>query len=501
MSGLKLLQIFTPYFVCLPIFSAIMCCMLNERPGFAKKINLFTTLILACIAFLGICITKKLPHDPIFYELGNFSYRIGIRFKIDLFASFGLFFVCFLHLLNSIFQSATQSKTPGVRLGMFLMVIAGLNGLIITNDMFNLYVFLEITSIASYILCVNKWNRASYVAALEYLIIGTIAGCLVLFGIGFLYASFGTLNMSEIYDSINSSSNFGDLTIYSLIFIILGLLVKTGIYPFHGWYLKVSRSITPSTLAFFSYSLSQVTLLIIVKLLYSVYGIHFTSSITRYFFGIINVIAVLSIIVGSINAIRARFFVDVLAWSSIAQTGYLVIGFLSDNELILCGALMQIFANSISKIVIFFTYQKMLSISNPSGFISVSDAGRFDYSSFRMPLIITLINLAGLPMTIGFISKIYMIVGCVSEDRTAIFLTMILGAILGAIYTFRIIEQVILGNKPGDVPTMTEFYKINITICEKILYIITAIATIMLPFWQKFATYIKLVADSILQII
>lgn len=496
----SLLTIFIPYFICVPIFFGLLCCIFDDKLYIAKIVNIFSSVILAAFSFLAIRYVGKSPQTEILYEVGNFSYTIGIRFKLDSLASFALFFVNCLHLLNSLFQLTIKTYISGIRIGLFLIVIAGLNGLILTNDMFNLYVFLEVASIGSYILCISKWDRQSYVAALEYLLIGTIAGCFVLFGIGFLYASFGTLNMSEVYEAINSSSNFGDLTIYSLIFITLGLLVKTGIYPFNGWYIKVSRTATPSTLGFFSYGMSQVALLIIVKILYLVYGIQFTSSVTRYFFGLINLIAVLSIIIGGIKAIKARNLVDVIAWSSVSQTGYLIIGFLSDNELILTGALMQIFANALSKVIIFYTYQKMLIISESTGFVRVSEIWRFDFSHFRMPLIAIMVNLAGLPMTIGFISKIYMIVGCVAETRIAMFLIMIIGAIFSAVYTFRIIEQIILGNKPVDANPNDVFFKIKTNIWERILYISVAVFIIIIPFWKKFAIYIKSVTDYILQI-
>jgi len=487
-----------PYTIIIPIIFGVFIFIFNKAFLLCKILNILTPILLftySCITIQYLYIEKI---SEIYYNMGNFNQIIGIRLKLDYFSAFGLFFISFLHLLNTSLQNFKEMKNIDItRLGFINIMIGGLCGMILTDDLFNLYVFVEIVSIVSYILSINKWNRKSYPVALEYLIVGSIASCFILFSIGFAYANFGTLNITEIHNLISEMFNYGDLIIYSMMFGVIGFLIKTGIYPFHGWYLNIFKSITPSTMCLFSYASSQIAILVIVKLIYMLYGIQFMNSAMQYFYNLLILMGIASIIFGSIKAIFAKTLVGVMVWSSVSQVGYLMMGFVSDNDIIVTGSLMQIFANALSKILIFRIYQKMVYASGLNNLIEIKEIGRFDFSGIRMPLLLILINLAGLPMAIGFMAKIYMVIGFVSEEKIGSFIVILFSSILSVVYIFRIIDGVIIGNKPG-LETNLKFYKIKISLGEKIIYIIMSGIIIFSPFVKCFNQYIKVTVKYIL---
>ncbi|WP_222912637.1 proton-conducting transporter transmembrane domain-containing protein [Candidatus Deianiraea vastatrix] len=474
--------------------------MFEKNQKICMTLNALTPIFGIVFSFIAMNHFRKYDITDIFYNIGNYNNIIGIRLKLDVFSALGLFFVNLLHTINTILQNFRIARdVDSIKIGLINIMIGGLSGMILSDDFFNLYVFIEIVSIVSYILSISKWNKRSYHVALEYLIIGSVASCLILFGIGFVYANFGTLNMSKTADLIMDASSYGDLVVYSVIFIIIGLLIKTGLYPFHTWYIRLFKNITPSVMCLFSYASSQVVILVIVKLIYSIFSVQLITSSLQYLISIMSALAIISILYGSYKAIVVKSMVEVLVWSSISQVGYLIIGLISDNEVVVSGCLMQIFANAISKVLIFRIYQKMISAVNSSNLIDVNFIGRFDFSGIRMPLVIILINLAGLPMAIGFMAKIYMIVGFVSEGRIGSFMAIIVSSILSVIYTFRIIEGVIIGNKPG-VKSEIQFYKIPTSSGERFTYTLISIILIFIPFVKPVNNYFKMTTNYILKV-
>ncbi len=467
--------------------SALLCRFLNISSAFF----LFT---FSCL--LTFCIRKY--STEFYYNLGGFDHIIGIRFKLDNFSALIIFMTSFLHLLNTLLQNVKNDvKSIDVpKVGFVNILIAGVVGMLMTDDLFNMYVFLEISSIASYILAVNKWNKNSYFGAFDYLMIGAVASAFILLGIGFTYANFGTLNISEIFKLTTDMTVYGDLINYSAIFCIFGFLIKSGIFPFHSWYVQMFKTSSPSTLAIFTYGVSSAAIAMIVKLLYMMYGMQFLTSSTNYLLGILTMISILSIIFASFKAIKCKTFSEILGYSSIAQCGYLMIGFLSDNSIVFTGAIMQMFANGISKVAILRIYQRMTYASS-LGAVPVDSIGRFDFSGVRMPIVIALLNLAGLPLTIGFIAKIYMIVGFVSEVKIVALLAIIISSILSLIYIFRIVEGVIIGNKPG-VATEVEFHRVQTRSYERLIFVLIACFIIVIPFIKPFNQYLQLTTQYIL---
>lgn len=482
--------------VLIPLLSAVFMLAFVRDSSLSKGIYIINSVILFIISYyLGFYIFKK-DIEGLYYNIGNFNNSIGIRFRLDLFSSFITLLVTSSNVFYSILQKKGEDSLYSIRIALKLIVITGMMGIAITDDIFNSYVFIELSSIASYILCVNRFNKFGYRSAFEYLTVGSVAGCLILFGIGFIYATFGTLNLTDLSIKIMNISDNKDLiislTLYSFIFISSGLLMKTGIFPFHSWYIDVHKTSRPGTLSFFSFTSSQVAILFLLKLIYSVYGYNFLELNANYFIKILEFISLISILIGSFYALTSKTIVTLIGWSSVSQAGYVLIGGLSNNKTIFEGIIMLLIGNTISKILIFLTYDKMMKV-NGNKIVTVSDLMKFDFSGSRMPLIISFVNLAGLPMTIGFIGKLYIMMGCISSENFPLLIIIIINSVLSAIYSFRLIEAIITGNKTHSNGNILH---LNLTKTFRIGYILISIIIISLPFFEKFSNYTSRVAEK-----
>ncbi len=507
------LSFIVPYTIIAPIISGILCFIFSNNSYVTRILTISTSIFLFAL-FACFCFYIRKTESIFFYNIGNYEPLIGIRLKIDSFSSLCCLMISFCHMINMILQNnklKSKAKNFDASKTAFKNVyISSLIGLLITDDMFNMYVFLEVASIIGYILTINKWNKSSYFASFDYLIVGSIASTFILLGIGFSYAQFGTLNMSEIFrlNNINGNS-FYDLSTYGSVFCIIGFLIKSGIMPFHHWYLQIFKASTPSSLSVLSYGLSSVAILMIVKMVYFVFGSAFFYSNLSYLSEIMTLVGFFSILYGSFKGMVCQEISEFLAYSSISQCGYLLIGFLSDNHIIFIGSMMYLMANMISKILILRVYQKML-YNAQTNFILIKDIVNFDIRGVKIFSIISLISIAGLPLTIGFVAKIYLMIGLVSEGRVGAFIVIILSSIFGVIYIFRIIDKFLLTmisqatkkdlNK--DETIQREYssgtMKIHFSVSERICFFISTLFLLTSPFIPAFNFYLRFSADYVL---
>ncbi len=383
------------------------------------------------------------------YHFGGWIPPIGIEYVLDPLSAFIALvvnIVAFFVIWHSNGIRATEFTGKSVPYyALTLLFLCGANGIIVTGDLFNLYVFLEIFSLAGYGL-IGIGERQAPVASFRYLIMGTLGASFYLLGIGFLYIVTGSLNMADVRNIMVHVQPNPAINV-ALILIVAGIGIKMAIFPLHGW-LPDAYTYAPSTSSALLAPIgTKIGAYVIIRILFFVFGIEFVSSD----FNITDLIAWLSaagILYGSIMAIAQREMKRMLAYSSVSQIGYIGLGIGLANPLGYTGAVLHILNHAFMKGSLF------LVAANLRKKIGHSNIDKLD-SSYRKKLPWTMaafsvaaLSMIGLPPTAGFFSKWYLALGAI-DNKNWLFLSIILiSSLLNAIYFFRIFENVYLKPSP-----------------------------------------------------
>ncbi len=388
---------------------------------------------------------QTLTHGELLHFLGGWPPPLGIEVALDPLSAFMAVLVTFVGLLTVVYPPLVglyQEPRTGYPVhGLILLLLAGLIGVIITRDLFNLFVFLEIYSLASYAL-VSLGGPKAVVASFRYLLLGTLAGSLYLLGVGLIYFSVGTLNMADatlllpgVYDS--------PAIIAAVVLIVVAMGVKLALFPLHVW-LPDAHSFAPPTIAALLAALQiKVGAYVIVRMIASVFEPGYfieTLPVTT----IIGWVSAAGIIFGSVMAIAQRDFKRMLAYSTVAQVGFVGLGIGLATPLGLIGGLLHILNHAFMKSCLFLVAG---AIRHQTG---LYDVPQFAGLGKRMPLTmagftVAALSMVGIPPTAGFFSKWYLVLGSI-EAGNWIFVTIILASsLLSSVYFFRMLEVVYTG--------------------------------------------------------
>ncbi len=287
----------------------------------------------------------------------------------------------------------------------YLLALTGMLGIAITGDAFNLYVFLEIASLASSTLIALGPDRRSLSAAFQYLILGTIGATFILIGIGLLYMMTGTLNMADLAARLPELMDSRPVRA-AFAFIVVGAGLKLALFPLH-WWLPNAYTHAPSVVsAFLAGTATKVGVLILLRFVFSVFGVSFAFGIMPLG-AILTAFALIAIIYGSLIAVFQNDLKRMLAYSSLAQVGYIVLGIGLGNLNGLIAGLVHLFNHAAMKGALFLALAAVFHRIGAVDMASIRGLGR------RMPytmaaFVVAGMALVGLPLTVGVVSKWYL---------------------------------------------------------------------------------------------
>lgn len=384
---------------------------------------------------------------PIRYAVGGWPGPWGIELWLDgLSALIGLLvagMACFASFAQTFHPGAATRAVvasplrEGLLRGALLLLLGGLLGIVVTRDVFNLFVFLEISSLAAYTLVASAGGRAP-VAAFRYLLAGTAAGSLYLFGVGFLYALTGTLNMDDLAARLPSVEADAALTV-GVVLIAVGLSIKAALFPLHGW-LPDTYVYAPTPAAgFIAAVMAKVSAYALLRLLGE------TLAGTGAGAMVLEVtlwLGVGGVVAGGVLAVAQRDVTRMLAWSSVSAMGMILIGVGIGSALAVTGALFHITAHALAKGCLFFGAGGIRAPSGADGLDRWSGLGA------RAPWILAALTVAalsmiGIPPTAGFFSKYYLLSAAASAGGPAgiaAFGAIIVSSLLATIYFLRVLE-------------------------------------------------------------
>ena len=324
----------------------------------------------------------------------------------------------------------------------WLLCLTGLLGITITGDAFNIYVFLEVSSLSSYMLVAMANKPRSLTAAFNYLILGTIGASFILIGIGLLYVMTGTLSLVDIYTSLDGMRTSN--TVHTaFVFILVGTLLKAAIFPFHFWQPN-AHAYAPTTVSFIlSGTATKVSFYVFLRFAFDVFGQDYVFEQLRIQ-NLLILFAIAAMIISASVAISQVNLKRLLAWSSIGQLGYIMLGICLLTEQSLTAAFVHMFNHAIVKTALFMAAGCFIYRLGNAEIANLRGIGkRMPYT--MMAFILSGFGLIGVPLTNGFISKWYLLSSALSVEAYGIVLAIIISSLLAVVFIWRIVEILYFG--------------------------------------------------------
>ena len=430
--------------VILPLCAALLCLLLtgiNRHLGPA----VVGLAVLASFVLSVMQLVTVVKGGPVHYEIGGYAVPYGIEFVIDSVNACILVLIALIGFLTVIFagnfdrDGDARPMIRGAAFAVLALLITGLLGMTSTGDVFNLYVFLEITSLSAYCL-ISLGGSRGVVSAFRYMLVGTIAATLYLLGIGILYGATGTLNMGDMKDILDRGG-YDSVMFVSMCFLIAAFGIKMALFPFHGWQPSAYTHAEPGARPLITGVMGKIPALALFRFIYCIFGTDLIY--VRYLLVLLGIFSVCGMLYGSIRAMAQDDIRKVLAYSSVAQIGYISLGFAIGTPVALAGAFLHMMGHAFMKGGLFFCTG---AITWKYGTTALDDFGRI-YK--KMPLtsgllVIAALSMIGIPPTAGFFSKWYLALGAAGEREWIYLAVLVISSLLNAVYFFKLLEKVFI---------------------------------------------------------
>ncbi len=440
--------------VAIPLVLAPLCLLLRN-----SRLTWVIALVGSLWAFVCavLLLTRVLNNGPLEYALGGWEAPWGIALRIDLTG-------CFILLLTGLIASlvifwAKQSVENEIRRDqinlfycMYLLCLTGILGIIATGDAFNVFVFLEISSLSSYTMIAMGRDRRALTSSFHYLVMGTIGATFILIAIGMLYMMTGTLNMADLAERLPPLRDTTTVRT-AFAFLTVGLSLKIALLPLHQW-LPDAYTFAPSAVsAFLAGTSTKVALYVLLRFFFTVFGVDFVFTDLRLDV-ILLPLSILAIFVASIIAVFQEDVKRMLAYSSLAQIGYMTLGIALVNTSGLTATLVHMFNHALIKGGLFMAIGGLFLRIGSTRFADLKGAGR------AMPWTMSAIivggcGLIGVPLTAGFVSKWYLVIAAIENGAWVVVVAIVLASLIAVVYVWRIVETLYFNDIEQDT-SLTE---------------------------------------------
>ncbi|MCM8766718.1 MAG: NADH/ubiquinone/plastoquinone (complex I) [Candidatus Omnitrophica bacterium] len=409
-----------PLFVIIPFGVAFFIPMVSRKIKWVPDVlgNL-TTFILLLLSLM----TLNQEHV---YHIGGWKPPFGIVLVLDGLSCLLLIIINLISFMATLFSIEYIEKRFTSKLryySLFLLMVGGMNGTVLSGDLFNLFVFMEIASIASYALVGFGCEASELEASFKYLVMGNVASLFVLYGVALLYGKTGSLNIADVARILKEIPS-DNLVNFAFVLLIGGFMVKSALVPFHAWLPDAH----PSAPAPISAMLSGVVIkalgvYVICRLIFNLFGFNHLISQTLIYLGVI------SMIVGVCLALLQSDLKRLLAYHSISQIGYVFVGIGIGTPLGILGGLFHLFNHSLFKSLLFLDSG---SIEYQTG---TRDLNKMGLLYKKMPItsfstLFASLSISGIPPFNGFWSKLIIILAAIKSGKSIIALWAVIGSIL-----------------------------------------------------------------------
>ena len=437
--------------IVIPLIAAPICILLRNK----TLVWAFAMLVcLASVGTAGALLAQVLQEGMISYALGGWLAPWGIEYRVDTVNAFVLLLVSTIAAVVLFYAPPSVAKeVPGEQHYLFyaayLLCMTGLMGIAITGDAFNVFVFLEISSLSAYALIALGQDRRALIASYQYLIMGTIGATFIVIGIGLMYMMTGTLNMHDLSQRLPDMFETRTAVV-AFAFLTVGMLIKLAMFPMHMW-LPNAYAYAPSVVtAFIAATATKVSIYVFLRFTFTVWGAEFVFEKLNLDVFLIP-LALLGIYVASLAAIYQTNVKRLLAYSSVAQIGYMMlgIGFVSVSGL--TSGIVHLFNHALMKSALFLAVGCVVLRIGSAELADWKGLGR------RMPVtmaafVLSGFSLIGVPLTVGFISKWYLILAALEKGWWPVAMLALISSLLAVVYVWRVVETAYFQKPESDEP-------------------------------------------------
>ena len=425
--------------VVIPLIAAPLCLL----AGRASLAWIIAFLASACAtAAAAILAYQTLHHGPISYHMGGWAPPWGIEYAVDSANAFILLLVSGIATVVLLYCPSSVSKE--IRAGrehmfycMFILCLTGLLGIAITGDAFNVFVFLEISSLSSYALIAMGSQRKALTASFQYLIMGTIGATFFLIGVGLLYMITGTLNLADLQTRIPQIQDSRPL-LAAFAFITVGLALKAALFPLHLW-LPNAYAYAPSGVsAFMAATATKVSLYVLLRFTFTLFGAEFAFGELPLHW-VLLVPAVIAMFAGSFSAIFQHDIKRMLAYSSVAQIGYITLGIALASQAGVQAAMLHMFNHGLMKAALFCALGCIFYRIGSTRIEDMAGLGRQMPWTFAA-IVAGGLSLLGAPLTAGFISKWFLVQAALEQSLWWLVVLIVASSMLAVVYVWRLVE-------------------------------------------------------------
>ena len=437
--------------IIIPLMAAPLCVLVR-----GKTFSWLVALIANALSVLAAVylVTAVREGEIIRYNLGGWLAPAGIEYVIDTLNATIALIVSLVSLIVMVYarKSAAQeikSDKHYLLYTAWMLCLCGLLGILVTGDAFNVFVFLEISSLSTYMLISMGSERNAFTASFRYLIMGSIGASFILIGIGFLYAATGTLNMIDLAARIpGAESPRAILVAFS--FITVGLMIKAAIFPLHAWLANAYRYAPAAVTPFLAGTATKVSLYVLIRFFFSIFGVEYSfgQMLLTY---ILLPAAIIGYVLMSLVAVFQSDLRKLLAYSSVAQIGYIVAAFSMVSVTGLTAGVVHIINHALIKSALFMVVGCIIYRLGHAHIASLPQLIR------SMPVtvaafIVAGLSLIGAPLTAGFISKFTLINSALERGWYPVAASILVSSLLATLYIARVVEIMIFQRSRNTEP-------------------------------------------------
>ncbi len=426
--------------VAIPLIAAPVCVLIKSRALVWALVSVVSGICFLLSVKLLILVSTS--ETALTYAIGFWDAPVGIQYRLDMVAAIVAFIVSLIAFIVALYSRVSlkdEIKAEKIPLfySAYLLCLTGLLGITVTGDAFNLFVFMEISSLASYALISMGKNRAALISSFRYLIMGTIGATFLLIGIGLMYAHTGTLNMTDLAQRLPALLGKQSVQV-SLAFIVIGLAIKSALFPVHIWLPGAYTHAPISVSAFLAGTATKVSIYALIRFLFTVFDQ--TYAVSKAHLGpAFIILAVVAMLFGSILALKQDNLKRMLAYSSIAQIGYLFLGIGLFSVSGLSATITHIFNHAIIKTTLFLVLGCMIYKLGHAQLSQLNGIGK------RMPwttaaFVIAGLSLIGVPLTAGFTSKWALVSATLEQEYLILTALIMFTSLLAIVYIWRVVE-------------------------------------------------------------
>ena len=456
---MNFIQNFPFFSIILSMFSGTVSSVLP--PKAAKWLN---TIVISTVGLMSLILLMFLTGtgESYTYMMGHFPAPWGNEIRAGVLEAGMALFFCVIMLLSmmggrkKLIEDVDESKQSLYYILVDLL-LSSLLALVYTNDLFTAYVFVEINTISACGLIMIRQNGRTIEATVRYMIMSLLGSGLFLVGICMLYDLTGHLLMSNIQESVAVIVANGTYTVPLLVtiaFMSVGLAIKSALFPFHAWLPDAYGYSTVSSAAILSSLVSKGYIFLLIKIFYRVIGIDIIQQ--SKIVNILFVFGLAGMIVGSLSAIKENDIKRMIAFSSVAQIGYIYMGIGLGSEAGMTASTFHIFSHAATKSMLFIAAMGLTEVSgNSKKFIDLIGSG-YRNKIAGVGFTVGALSMVGLPAFSGFISKLLFVQSFVYSNEKMLPALIVLGisTILNAIYFMKTVIRIYTPQESG-YPSMT----------------------------------------------